>query len=642
MTRRIPCCALVALALLLAGCPEEEPVHVDVVAECDNTDPLYCMLPWPSSRYLEADPSTNTGWRVAHEPDAFPLNIDGDPFDVAPYNRQDGFPPSAQILTLFEAPLDTSTLPPHWDYDASLAADSPTVLLDMTTGERVAHFAEQDEQFDDPAEKLLYIRPAQRLAEDHRYAVALRDLRHEDGGAVEASPVFAALRDGTPTDSDQVEARRASFEEVFTALQDAGVERASLIQAWDFHTASGETLWGDLLAMRDDALQRLGEDGIGCTITEVDDDPDDEHAHRHVKGTYTVPRYVDSEYPPARLVYGADGRPAYQGEMEVEFHATIPASLAEPGADPGRFLTYGHGFFLGGFQVTDPWQTEFADELGFVMVGTNWAGMSEDDILAAAQVLSDMSDFPTIPDRLHQGVINVLALTRTMGGVCTLDPAMQVDGVLPYDPAERYFLGISLGSILGTTTITMSTDIERAVLHVGGAIFPLMESRSINFEQFDIVYSAWYERRIDREFYWSVIGHQWDRAEPITYLPHIAQDPLPGTPAKQIFYPVALQDAEVANVASDVAARTAGFAQLGPTMHEVWGVETITTPTYDGSAIQYWDCGDPDVPLTNEPPEDNSAHQCVRRTDSFAAALDAFLRPGGTVTNACDGPCDPE
>jgi hypothetical protein len=268
--------------------------------------------------------------------------------------------------------------------------------------------------------------------------------------------------------------------------------------------------------------------------------------------------------------------------------------------------------------------------------------MSQDDILAAAQALSDMSDFPVVPDRLHQGVINVLALTRTMGGVCTLDPALQVDGVLPYDPTEEYFLGISLGSILGTTAMALSTDIERAVLHVGGGIIPLMESRSINFEQFDIVYSAWYEQRIDREFYWSVIAHQWDRAEPVTYLPHLAQDPLPGTEAKQIFYPVALNDAEVANVASDLAARTAGFAQLGPTMHEVWGVEQVTTPTYDGSAIQYWDCHDPDVPVTNEPPEDNSAHQCVRRTESFAVALDAFLRPGGTITNACDGPCDPE
>ena len=93
--------------LALAGCPPEEeegtpPIHVEVVAECENLEPDYCMLPWPSSRYLAADSTSDTGWRVDYVSEAFPENEREDVFDVEPYNVQDGFPPSAQISRLFE------------------------------------------------------------------------------------------------------------------------------------------------------------------------------------------------------------------------------------------------------------------------------------------------------------------------------------------------------------------------------------------------------------------------------------------------------------------------------------------------------------------------------------------------------------
>jgi hypothetical protein len=393
--------------------------------------------------------------------------------------------------------------------------------------------------------------------------------------------------------------------------------------------------------MRDDAMERIGDDGIACTIEEVVDDVDDV-VYRKIRGTITTPRYVDSEYPPAHLVRGADGLPEYQGDQEVEFHAVIPRSLAEPGAAPGRLLTYGHGFFMGGFQVTDEWQTGFADQLGMVLIGTDWAGMSQNDIAAAAQILTDMSGFPAIPDRLRQAVINNLTLTRTVAGVCAGDEAFQIDGQPAFDADERYFLGISLGSLMGSVAMAMSQDIERVVLHVGGAIFPLMQSRSIDFEQFEIVYSAWYERRIDREFYWSVIGSLWDQSEPATYLPHLIADPLPGTPAKKVLYQIALRDAEVPNIASDLAGRTAGLTQISPANHSVWGMDQAPATPFDGSAMLYWDCNDPEIPAGNEPPEDNSAHQCVRRTASFAAQVDAFWHPDGLVTFTCDGACDPE
>ena len=645
-------CSWIALVLAFAGCdpadddddsadPGPDPIHVEIDAECDNVNPLYCMLPWPSSRYLAADDTTNSGWRLDYLPEAFPLNIDDDPFDVEPYARFDGFPPSAQIITLFERPVDGTTLPPWSNYAASLEDDSPTVLLDMETGERVAHFAEFDVRYDYEAEILLYIRPSKRLKENRRYAVAIRDLQYTDGTPVEAGEVFAALRDGVITDAAQVEARRPGFEEMFTALSTAGIVREHLIQAWDFHTASGEVIWGDLLDMRDDAMERAGDDGIACTVTSVQDEYNGEY-FRRIDGTVTVPLYMDSEHPPARLVRDEDGNPVYQGDYEVAFVAYIPRSLAEPGADPGRLMTYGHGFFGSEDEVGSSWLRGQADDYGFVMVGTDWDGMSDGDVVAVLQAFTELSELSAFPERLLQGVINFLVLSRTTAGACTADEAFQVDGQLTFDPDQSYYMGMSQGSIMGATTLAVSQDIERGVLNVGAANYATMQSRSRNFNEFELIYSAWYPERIDREFYWSVLGTLMEMMDPITYLPHLIDDPLPDTPAKKILYQVGLSDAQVCNVASDIAARTAGFPLMTPSVHQVYGLEEVTaTPTegHDGSVYQYWDCGDPAVPVGNEPPDDNEAHECVRRQPTCQDQTDRFLRPDGIVVNTCDGEC---
>jgi len=619
--------------------PGPELLHVSIQPECDNINPDYCMLPWPSSRYLVEDADTATGWRLAYEADAFPLNINDNPFDTSPYDRLDGFPPSSQIITVFPEPVDSSNLPHYWDYDASLDTDSTTVVLDMETGERVAHFAEFDVRFDDPSQIMMYIRPAQRLEENRRYAVAIRDLVYESGQPVPASEVFAALRDDVVTDSEQVEARRPGFEEVFGALETAGVERSTLIQAWDFHTASGEMLWGDMVYLRDDLYERLGDEGIGCTIESIEDEFNDDY-YRKISGTYTVPLYMDSEWAPARLVRDAEGNPEYQGDHEVDFVAYIPRSLAEQGADPGRLMTYGHGFFGSTDECNAGWLRGQADDYGFVVVGTDWAGMSTSDVAPAATALADVSEFPMLSERLMQGIANFLTLTRTMAGVCADEDAFKIDGQATFDPDELYYMGMSQGAIMGASTMSLSHDIERAVLDVGAANYPVMESRSRNFNEFELIYAAWYTRRIDREFYWSVMGSIWEAVDPVTYMPHLVSNPLPGSTAKRIIYQVAMNDAQVCNVASDMAARTAGFTQITPTNHEVWNLDEFVAG--DTAAVQYWDCGSPDVPTGNEPPEENEAHECVRRRTTAQQQTDAFFHPDGEILSFCDGACDPD
>ena len=49
-----------------------------------------------------------------------------------------------------------------------------------------------------------------------------------------------------------------------------------------------------------------------------------------------------------------------------------------------------------------------------MICGTNWLGLSEDDVATDAGILQDISKFPTLPDRGQQGMLDFLYLGRLM------------------------------------------------------------------------------------------------------------------------------------------------------------------------------------------------------------------------------------
>jgi hypothetical protein len=180
------------------------------------------------------------------------------------------------------------------------------------------------------------------MGRGHRYAVAPRDVTVTDGSSPEPTVTFRALRDGTVTDPDALEARRDGYEAMFTKLAAAGVECGSIQQAFWFVTASGDAVRGTLLAMRDDALTQVPKGGGSCTVTDVVAHPGDHIAYR-VDGTFQSPLYMDDDQPPARVVRDDVGMPVFQGFVDIPFSVTVAEGMVEPGAEPGRPFGYGHG-----------------------------------------------------------------------------------------------------------------------------------------------------------------------------------------------------------------------------------------------------------------------------------------------------------
>src|SRR5687767_6979930 len=138
---------MIALALLACtGTDEgaEEPFVLEErpFSDCDPISYDYCALPFPSSYYLRADSTTETGWRVNLGATTLPRtdNLDLQP-DPWAWNELDGFSPLGPILAHFPN-LSVANLPSQDTIDLSISEESPILVLDVETGEHAPFFAE--------------------------------------------------------------------------------------------------------------------------------------------------------------------------------------------------------------------------------------------------------------------------------------------------------------------------------------------------------------------------------------------------------------------------------------------------------------------------------------------------------------------
>ena len=615
----------------------------DATTTCDFLIAAKCLLPYPSSVFLRSDPTTPTGYRLNYEQAAMPINQYGVQVDPSEWNTLDGFSPGPLIEAFFPAGVDllTSGVPPITAIEHSVAADSPTVLLDADTGERIPHFAEMDVHVADPASQMFLIHPAVRLRDAHHYIVAIRGLIGLDGQPIAPERPFQILRDGLSTPVAVINARRAHFETLFAALGAAGVERTGLQLAWDFVTASNEALTGRAVSLRDQGLAANGPGAPPFTVDKVEENVS-EHILRRVTGHYTVPLFMKSATPPTQYNLDANGRPLQNGTATAPFLVNIQrATVAGGVAHPARPILYGHGLLGTNDEINADHLQAISDRFGFVIGGTNWIGMSEEDLLTTAMIFQEISGFRALPDRLQQAALNFILMGRLLSapdGLVT-DPNFQLNGQPLIDTRELYFYGISQGGIEGGFYMSLAPDSVRGVLGVGGMNYSLLVPRSTDAGLFYGIVDPSYPDPLDRPLVLALVQQLWDRGEAQGYLPHLLADPLPGTPAKKILMQDGLYDAQVTNIATTIQARSLGVPSLAPPIQSLFGIPEMPAP-FDGSAFVYYDVDATATPLTDTPPDtDNGVHEAVRRLDAAQRQIDAFLRPDGDIEQFCSGPC---
>jgi len=609
-----------------------------------------CLPPFPSDLLSRDDSATPTRRRLALPEGSLNTPPGTRAIDMAPFNRADGWPTSMPAVIHLGVALRASDLADIRRPERSMAADSPIVLLDLSTGERVPFLSEMDANARDVTRAALFVRPLRPLRFGARYALAIRtSARTVDGAMLPTARSFLALRDNTPSSDPRVEAARPRYEEVFTRLATAGMPRNEVQLALEWTTASRAHVLGPILGMRAEVFRRAGmTDGIPFTISRVQESPNANVA-RIVYGTFTPPNYLRDD---SSLVFNPDGTAAMQpSPPSYPFTLIVPARAMTATA-PLPLTIFGHGVFgrgeeyLSGNIGRDVIQP-LAQELGAVVLATDWIGLSGGDLeLLVQQVVPNINRVTLVTDRLLQSLVNNLALTELGVGALTRDPRVRGTVTNLVDPTRVYYYGVSLGGIQGSSLFSVSRHISRGVAAVPGGSWSNLLPRSTVYGPIKTFIDVRYPDPLLQAQFLALLQSRFDHTDGVNLGTLVSRDPLPDAPMnRRLVLQEAIGDCQVPNLATRLLAAALGARQMTPAAEVVYGLTATTSPS-DASVVlaQYalpTNLARYTPPDTNTIPSmDNGTHGDAVGTMSAFAQLRALMRDG-TIIQSCDGVCDP-
>jgi hypothetical protein len=619
--------------------------------DCDPLVEAVCALPWPSSLYLAPDPARETGYTLTFGETTLPANTSGVHMSPEHFARLDGYGVGTSIVVSFED-LDVTALPGEGSIAASLDPSALALLFEVTDAGlvRVPYWFEPDSRHPFATPPIQWLRPAVVLSEATRYVVAFRGLTTTSGAPVAPSPAFAKLRDGDAGEDPLLAPRQARMDEVFALLEAEGIERSTLVLAWDFVTASCDALHGPMRAMRAKAFAATGEDGPVLTVDKVEwyapaEDgsnlPVDPETRLRIEGTFRVPDFTVKVEPGYLLSLGDDGLPEQTGWRDPRFWLMVPHT--EAGAPPLELMLYGHGMFGDGDQTFAGHNQVVAKDHGVIYAGASLTGFSGEDSALVVAGIHDVTNVVQFTDRQHQGIIEYLLLGRALKRR-TLDLAPIVELGQAIEPEAFYYSGISQGGIYGATYMALTDDTTRGHLGVPGSNYGVLMQRSVDFKPFYAAIKLFYPYPRDQAVLVEAVHGLWDMTDPVSYYRHIESEPFPDTPPHQVLLAQAQGDWQVANITNETIARSGfGVALLADYGRAVDLVAETPYP-HEGSGLVNYAFGNPWPAPGNIYPDDDvgDPHDGPRHLSWHNEQMMTFLRTG-VIVDVCGGDgCTPD
>lgn len=612
--------------------------------DCDPIHPAHCALPWPSNQYLMADATTKTGYRLQFGKSTLPKNSGDQLVSPTPYAILDGYGVGTTLLMQWPN-IDLAGLPGENTPAGSVAADAKIVLLEVVGGKvtrHVPYFVEVDGTEKNPAKQTFIVRPLVILNEATRYVVGVRGLKDTTGKSFAAAPAFDLLKSGG-TAGTTIADRQAKFDDIFAILAGEGVKKDELILAWDFVTASSDTEHGRLLHMRDDAQKLLGDKGAVLTVKEVTvvTMEDDENIGLAIKGTFHVPSYMRNDEALAMhfLNLGPDGMPVQNGWRDPSFIVRIPRSALD--GTPHGLLEYGHGLNGDAGEVETGYLGKLATQNHLILYAANMYGMSQYEVPEILMALASMSNFATLPDKLHQGMLEYVLLQRAMRQqLADLPEVKAAAAKLAVDKTRMHYYGNSQGGIFGGTVVALSTDVTVAAVGVVGNNYSTLLQRSADFETFFALIRGYYPDTRDQIILLSMIQLLWDSVDSVTHYAHLTSHPHANTPAHAVLADIAVGDHQVAPVTMEIAARSGVDLKLMANWgKDLFGITPQAYP-FTGSGVVSWNCGNDWAKPGNLPDKTGKdPHECPRRSKAHMAQMGHFFATG-EIMDVCGGkPC---
>jgi hypothetical protein len=554
---------------------------------CDPFDKAACLLPWPNDYFVKHGHLALTNAQM-------PKSVDGKPIAARDYNYSDGFSPGQIIVTLVPGlNLKRSGAAPVTDIGGSLKRNQPIVVIDAKTGKRQLIWSELNSIPKNARKRALYVYPGIGWKEGHRYIVALRNLKRSNGSTIKAPRAFRrAVARGD---------RR--MPDILGRLKKAGIKRTDLYLAWDFTIASERNLTQRLLTIRNRSFASLGDSNLRDLKVagappkfKITSATDVAGVGRRIAGTVETPCWLDKPGcpPGSRFKLDKHGLPVRTpgNVYDAPFACIVPNTSA---TTPARPLLFGHGLFQD-YTAVDSIAL-LAPVSNAVICGTNFSGMSNEDLVNAGNVSADLSRFPTMADRLQQGILDFMYLGRAMIHPQGFSSNPEFAGRI--DTKRLFYAGASLGGIIGGALTSVAPDFDRSALIVPGLRFSLLLTRSSQFPTFGHILYDKYRNPIDQSLVNSMIQLLWDRGEANGYVYHMVRDPLPNTPAKTVLLHEAFGDHQVSNVATETEARIIGARLRTPALDPgrsldrkpFYGIKPIRRYPWKGNALTIFDIG---------------------------------------------------
>jgi hypothetical protein len=414
-------------------------------------------------------------------------------------------------------------------------------------------------------------------------------------------------------------------------------------------TASSDSLHGPMLHMRDKGFEIAGEQGPEIEFTKVEEHTEEEHDWwwLEIEGTFESPSFMtekDIEGQPGPVInWGDDGKPAQDGTHVQKFWLYVPHS-ARDGSDHG-LIQYGHGLLGAGSQTGGSFNGKIANDHKFIFFGTSLAGMSDEDVPNAVFALGNLSGFPFMADRLHQGMLEYLLLARSMRERLPTHAEI-TDRSISVNSDELFYSGISQGGIFGGTYMALSTDVTYGHLGVPGNNYSTLLHRSVDFDPYFTIMNRSYTSPITQALALSTIQLLWAQTEPVSYLRHITAEPFPGNDPHYAIFAPAKGDYQVSVMTNEIAARSDIDIKLMANYGKDVALVDEEPYPYTGSGVVLYDFGNPWPEAGNRPPAEDDLgdpHGKPRRQDHHNEQMIHFFRNGGEIIDVCGGdPCTPE
>ncbi|MBM75124.1 MAG: hypothetical protein CMK59_06970 [Proteobacteria bacterium] len=645
------------LATLLGCKSTEEDLSKNVISFefNESCNPLAlsndCFLPYPSLHYTKEDPSRTTGLHLDYETEDLETEDSQMNFTLSMFNIADGVSPLVPALINFGVDVDPSFLSGSGEQEETVISGAPIALVHINSGTQIPILTEMDQanrSWEDYDQRHpLIIRPLAPMEFGERYMVVLtNELRDVDGNELPRSDVFDLLQEGTLTDNTTIEQMRPRYEDLFSAAEESGWAREDLLMMWDFQVASEDFVLGPARQVRDHVLS-LDPNTFEFEINDLLEDPN-AHLSWLVRGQFFPPNFLDEDnelvLDESHLPVAQDNRPGYPFTMVVPKAAKDHGDLS--------LVLIGHGLFGTGASMLDSDDEDhllhtMANDLNAVLIATDWVGLSGGDRdLIISEVLPNLDRVRVVTDRLLQSHANALSLVEL-----TLSELTSSD-VIPVEHSEEllkgdkvYYYGISLGGIQGAGQTALSRRISRSVLAVPGAGWAHLIQRSTQFQPLEVLFDNLYPDPTTQMILLGMVQSFFDWSDPGNLSQLLNADDDTG-PEKTIVLQEAIGDCQVANITTNLLARSFNAYHLENATDPVFGLETVSAPYNGGVAltqVRVQDALDeffpPDANVT--PETDNGVHNTAVLRDSIFEQIE-HLYIHGELIHPCDGLCDPD